>query len=202
MLGHFDNSDLSEVSQTSSTWRHYSVADGWRVGCGTLFSLAPERGTGLCHHHSPSWLVTSGKWAVNKNLVVLKWIVKKTKRGGVPRMLAARPCPSLLPPHHIPAGHVMSIGGCWAPGEWIITYQPCKLTIIHNPGLTQHRLVQAICWDHQALAFRSGLIWPQLARNHINILKQALQMDRLRISRLTCLVPPESGTSITVTTCM
>lgn len=118
-------------------------------------------------------------------------------------MWAPRPCPSPSPPQPFPTGCVVSSEGCGTPGEWIITCQPRRLLVIHNPGLTQHRLVQAICWDHRALASRSGPVWPPLARNHINMLHQALQMHRLRIaSGLASYLVQRgwSGSSITVLT--
>lgn len=133
----------------------------------------------------------------------LKWVVgKKRGRGWVMRMWAPRLCPSTLP-QPFPAGCVVSSEGCGTPGEWIITCQPRRLPVIHNPGLTQHRPVQAICWDHRALASRSGPVWPQLVRNHINMLHQALQMHRLRIAgrAASCLLQRGwSGSSITVLT--
>lgn len=56
----------------------------------------------------------------------------------------------------LPACLLLFSEGFRNPGEWIITCQPQSLPIIHNPRLTRDRPVPAICWDHQALAFRSG----------------------------------------------
>lgn len=65
----------------------------------------------------------------------------------------------------------------WGVNHYLSAPEP---PIIYNPGLTQGRPVLAICWDHHALAFRSGPLGRWLVANHINRLHQALQKDKLR----------------------
>lgn len=92
---------------------------------------------------------------------------------------------------------VVTNWGCGTPGEWIITCHPCKLLVIHNPGLTWSRPVQYWeYWEYPAGPWPPGF-GPQLVWNCIIMLDYTLQMQKWSAANRSrvffCCVP--SGSS-------
>lgn len=150
--------------------------------CGTLLGPAPEREIEVCATSFFILIMAGYPWQLHSRWEPL--FFKGEKCGVSSKAFTGWLCTmngplgsELLPVS--PTGSLSSIIHVW-----------------HSIG--QCRTIR---WACRPLASSSGPVWPQLVRNHINMLRQALQMGRLRIAGRSawCLLHHGwSGSSITV----